>query len=141
MQHTTTQRCSCTSEKHNNRSALHVRQSCSVTHTTRAAPAMVRITSLKQLCASRVTELLRHTHHKSYSCNVARRKSKTTTCNHDINDDSRNQCFAAAATQTCIPRCLSAQRTRVPHLFFTCDRVAPSHTPQELLLQWCKAQV
>ena len=26
-------------------------------------------------------------------------------------------------------------------LCFTCDRAAPSHTPQELLLQWCKAQV
>ena len=24
---------------------------------------------------------------------------------------------------------------------FTCDRAAPSHTPQELLLQWCKTQV
>jgi len=26
-------------------------------------------------------------------------------------------------------------------LCFTCDGAAPSHTPQELLLQWCKAQV
>ena len=31
--------------------------------------------------------------------------------------------------------------TNITNLCFTCDRAAPSHTPQELLLQWCGARV
>ena len=72
------------------------------THNNNVAPAIVK--TQQPICASRATEMLRHTHHKSCSCNGAKRKSKATMC-------------------------------------FTCDRVAPSHTPQELLLQWCKARV
>ena len=61
----------------------------SVTRTTRVTPAMVRNTDLEhhhatttttmttvQICASCVTELLRHTHHKSYSCNGAKHRSE-----------------------------------------------------------------
>ena len=32
------------------------------------------------ICVSRATVLLRHTHHKSYSCNGAKHMSKTTSC-------------------------------------------------------------
>ena len=102
------------------------RKSYSVAHTTRATPshtpqratpALVRNTNRKlkatttNTCVSRVTELLRHTHHRSYSCNGAK---------HIIYVYQLKQQPHATATKICVSRLTELPR-HTHHKSYSCN--------------------